>query len=211
MGQKTNPIALRLGIHHDHKSIWYLPKEQYRDALEQDIKIREMIEKKLRTAGVGRVVIERSQNSIKITIFVMRPGIVIGRGGSGLETLKKEIDKVLKVAQNVTQQRIELKVEPIKEPNLNAKLVAENIADQLAKRVPHRRVMKFTIDRVMNSGAKGVRIVLSGRINGAEIGRVEKLSAGKVSLSTVRENIDYAQIPSLTKSGYVGVKVWINK
>jgi len=211
MGQKVNPIGLRLGIHQEHKSIWYLPKELYRKALAQDIQIREMLYKKLRNAGVGDVYIERSQNSIKITIHVMRPGIVIGRGGSGLEMLKREIEKLIKSETATAQQRIELKVEPIKEPNLNAKLVAENISDQLARRIPHRRVMKQTIDRVMNSGAKGVRIVLSGRIGGAEIGRVEKLHAGKVSLSTVRENIDYAQIPSLTKSGYVGVKVWINK
>lgn len=210
MGQKVNPIGLRLGIHHEHKSVWYLPKNLYKKTLAQDIQIREALSKKLKNAGVGDIIIERSQNSIKITIHVMRPGIVIGRGGSGMEALKKDVERMLKVDENV-QQRIELKVEPIKEPNLSAKLVAENVVEQLIRRFPHRRVMKQTIDRVMNSGAKGVRIVLSGRIGGSEIGRVEKLHAGKVSLSTVRENIDYAQIPALTKSGYVGVKVWINK
>lgn len=211
MGHKVNPIGLRLGIHHGHKSVWYLPKELYKKALAQDINIRETLMKKLRHAGVGDIIIERSQNSVKLTIHVMRPGIVIGRGGSGLEILKRDIEKMLKSDTITAQQRIELKVEPIKDPNMNAKLVAENIADQLARRIPHRRVMKQTIDRVMNSGAKGVKIVLAGRIGGAEISRVEKLHSGKVSLSTVRENIDYAQIPSLTKSGYVGVKVWINK
>ena len=212
MGQKVNPIALRLGIHHDFKSIGYYPKKQYAKAVLKDIRIREALMKRLKQAGVGDVIIERSASSIKIIIYVMRPGIVIGRGGSGLEELKKEIVKLLTVGETgKNTQKIELRVEPIKEPNLSAYLVATNIADQLARRMPFKRVVKQSLDRIMQSGAKGARIILSGRINGAEIGRRERSQVGKVSLSTIRENIDFASVPSLTKSGYIGVKVWINK
>ena len=212
MGQKVNPIALRLGIHHDFKSVGYYPKNMYAKAVLKDIRIREALMKKLKPAGVGDVIIERSASSIKITIYVMRPGIVIGRGGSGLEELKKDIVKLLLVGETgKNTQKIELRVEPIKEPNLSAYLVATNIADQLARRMPFKRVVKQSLDRIMQSGAKGARIVLSGRINGAEIGRRERSQVGKVSLSTIRENIDFSSVPSLTKSGYIGVKVWINK
>ena len=214
MGQKVNPIALRLGIHHDFKSVGYYPKNMYAKAVLKDIKIREALMKRLRPAGVGDVIIERSASSIKIIIYVMRPGIVIGRGGSGLEELKKEIMKLLAVNETAlakSSQKVELRVEPIKEPNLSAYLVATNIAEQLARRMPFKRIVKQSLDRVMQSGAKGARIVLSGRINGAEIGRRERSQIGKVSLSTIRENIDFASVPSLTKSGYIGVKVWINK
>ncbi len=214
MGQKVNPIALRLGIHHDFKSVGYYPKNQYAKNVLKDIRVRESLMKRLRPAGVGDVIIERSASAIKIIIYVMRPGIVIGRGGSGLEELKKEILKLLSVnetARESNSQKVELRVEPIKEPNLSAYLVATNIAEQLARRMPFKRVVKQSLDRVMQSGAKGARIILSGRINGAEIGRRERSQVGKVSLSTIREDIDFASVPSLTKSGYIGVKVWINK
>lgn len=212
MGQKVNPIALRLGIHHGFKSVGYYSRKTYAVTVLQDIKIREMLFKKLHQAGVGDVIIERSVSSIKITIFVVRPGIVIGRGGAGLEELKKVLVKMIVVTKKEkAAKKIELKVEPIKEPNLHAYLVATNISDQLIKRMPHKRIMKQTIERVMSSGAKGVRIILSGRIGGAEIGRRERAQSGKVSLSTIRADIDYASVPSLTKSGYIGVKVWINR
>ncbi|HVZ12565.1 MAG TPA: 30S ribosomal protein S3 [Patescibacteria group bacterium] len=212
MGQKVNPVALRLGIHQGFKSVGYYSKKQYSKTVLSDIKIREALFAKLKPAGVGDVIIERSLSSIKLTIYVTRPGIVIGRGGSGLEDLKREIVKMLGVTkQERNSKKIELKVEPIKDPNLSAYLVATNISDQLIRRMPARRVMKQTIDKVMSAGAKGVRVVLSGRIGGAEIGRRERLQAGKVSLSTIREDIDYASNPALTKSGYIGVKVWINK
>lgn len=212
MGQKVNPIALRLGIHHDFKSIGFYPKKSYAKIVFQDIKIREMLYKRLRQASIGDAVIERSPSNIKIIIYVVRPGIVIGRGGSGLEELKKEIVKHLgNLNDGKNTPKVEIKVEPIKDPNLNAYLVANNIAEQIVRRLPYKRVLKQSTDRVMSAGAKGVRIVLSGRIGGSEIGRRERTQAGKVSLSTIRENIDYASVPSLTKSGYVGVKVWINK
>ena len=212
MGQKVNPIALRLGIHHGFKSVGFYSKKTYASTVLQDMKIREALFKRLHQAGVGDVIIERSLSSIKITIFVVRPGIVIGRGGTGLEELKKSLVRMLGVTKkDRSAKKIELKVEPIKDPNLSAYLVATNISDMLARRMPHKRIMKQTIDKVMSSGAKGVRVILSGRIGGAEIGRRERLQAGKVSLSTIREDIDFASVPSLTKSGYVGVKVWINR
>lgn len=212
MGQKVNPIALRLGIHHGFKSVGFYSKKTYAATVLSDIKLREMLFNRLKIAGVGDIIIERSVSSIKITIFVVRPGIVIGRGGSGLEQLKKEVTESFKMTKIVKNtQKIELKVEPIKDPNLNAFLVASNITEQIIRRMPHKRVMKQAIDKVMQSGAKGVRIILAGRIGGAEIARRERSQAGKVSLSTIREDIDYASVPALTKSGYVGVKVWINR
>lgn len=224
MGQKSNPIALRLGGHQDFASVGYYSKKMYPKIILQDIKIRELLFKRLKQAGVGKITVERSVSAIKITIYVVRPGIVIGRGGSGLEDIKKMVLQMLfdntkkdkmnpapVVSGNKNQQRVELKVEPIKDPNLSAYLVALNISDQLIRRMPFRRILKQSIEKVMSSGAKGVRIVLSGRINGAEIGRRERLQVGKVSLSTIREDIDYASVPSLTKSGYIGVKVWIDK
>jgi small subunit ribosomal protein S3 len=139
--------------------------------------------------------------------------IVIGRGGSGLEDIKRMVLGMLfePKKDKKNQPRVELKVEPVKDPNLSAFLVASNISDQLIRRMPFRRIMKQSIEKVMGSGAKGVRIVLAGRINGAEIGRRERLQVGKVSLSTIREDIDYASVPALTKSGYIGVKVWIDR
>jgi small subunit ribosomal protein S3 len=215
MGQKVNPIALRLGIHHEFKSVGFYPRKSYAKNVLKDIQIRDALLNKLKHAGIGDIIIERSQNHIKLTIYVTKPGIVIGRGGAGLEILKKDIVNLLKdkvIDKDKSGEfKIELKVEPIKEPNLNARIVASNIADQLIRRMPHRRVMKQTIEKVMSSGAKGVRIVLSGRIAGAEIARVERNQAGKLSLSTIREDIDFASYPALTKSGYIGVKVWINR
>lgn len=212
MGQKVNPIALRLGIHQGFKSVGYYPKKQYAATVLSDIKIREDLFERLKIAGVADIIIERSVSSIKITIFVVRPGIVIGRGGTGLEELKKHIIKIMKTLnKDKNAPKIELKVEPIKDPNLHARLVAQNIAEQIIKRLPAKRVMKQAVDRVMQSNAKGVRVILSGRIGGAEISRRERLQAGKVSLSTIREDIDFASYPALTKSGYVGVKVWINR
>lgn len=212
MGQKVNPIALRLGIHHDFKTIGYFSKKSYAHTVLQDIRIREALFEKLKPAGVGDITIERSPSHIKLIIYVVRPGIVIGRGGTGLEELKRTIVQLLGVDPRDKQgPKIELKVEPIKEPNLNAYLVANNIAEQLIRRMPYKRILKQNMERVMQAGAKGVRVVLTGRINGAEIGRRERVQSGKVSLSTIRENIDYAAFPALTKSGYIGVKVWINR
>ena len=184
----------------------------------EDALIRKNLLKKLATAGVAKIEIERSINKITLIIHVVRPGMVIGRGGAGLEELKKYIqveilkhrtrEKHLEVSKTL---KVELKIEPVKEPNLSAYFVANQIADQLAKRLPAKRVCNFALEKVMNSGAKGVKIMLAGRIGGAEISRRETYKVGSLPLSTIRENIDFAATPSLTKSGYIGVKVWICK
>lgn len=209
MGQKVNPKILRLGVGVNWSSRWF-DDVKYKETLLEDYVVRKSLMERLRNAGIAEVDIERSINSIKITAFVSKPGMVIGRGGTGLEELKQYLTKLLK-RDGKSQYKIDTRVEPIKDPNLNSYLVARNISDQLARRLPAKRVMKSTAERVMAAGAKGVRIVLSGRIGGAEIGRREKVQQGTVPLSTIRENIEYASVPSLTKKGYIGVKVWIHK
>jgi len=210
MGQKVNPKLFRLGPVYNWDSRWFDDKN-YKETLLEDYKVRKALTEKLKNAGVSNVEIERSINSIKIIIYVSKPGMVIGRAGSGLEDLKKYLQELLGIKNDGKNVRkLDIRVEPIKEPNLDAYLVARNIADQLIRRMPQRRIMNQTIERVMGAGAKGVRIVLSGRIGGAEIGRREKLQRGKVPLSTIRERISFASVPALTKKGYIGVKVWIN-
>lgn len=212
MGQKVNPKVLRLGYLYTWESRWFANKKDYPKILLEDVILRRELTKKLRVAGLARVEIERSINAISITLFVARPGMVIGRGGGGLEELKKFILKLLGVKEgNTHASKVALKVEPVKEPNLDAYLVAVNIADQLVKRFPYKRVLSSMAERVMTAGAKGVRILLSGRIAGAEISRREKIQIGRMPLSTIREKIDFAKYAALTKSGYVGVKVWINR
>lgn len=211
MGQKINPTLLRLGPVNTWESRWF-DEKNYNATVIEDYKLRTMLMERLRSAGVSRVEIERSINTVKIVIHVSRPGIVIGRGGSGVEELKKHLKTFfVKQRNGKNVPKFDISVEPIKEPNLDAELVARNVAEQLLRRLPYKRILNQTAERVLQSGAKGVRIVLSGRIGGAEIGRREKIQKGTVPLSTIRENIQYASVPALTKKGYVGVKVWINK
>ncbi len=211
MGQKVNPHVIRLGAVHTWNSRWF-DEKSYKTVLLEDYGLRKMLMTRLRSAGVAKVEIERSINSLKIIIHVSRPGIVIGRGGSGLEELKKAITAFFaKIRGGKQLPKIDIRVEPIKEPNLNAYLVANNVADQLVRRLPFKRILNSTAERVMGSGALGVKILLTGRIGGAEIGRREKIHIGTVPLSTIREDISYAQFPALTKKGYIGVKVWINR
>ena len=163
---------------------------------------------KLRVAGVTRVNIERSLKSLKVTIYVTRPGVVIGRGGAGIDELKKFI------AKNLGRQDLKVdqpQIEEVKIPDLNAHLVASKIAEQIERRLPARRVAKKSMERTMKAGAKGIKILIAGRINGAEISRRELYHEGSVPLQTLRADIDYAQVPALTRSGYVGVKVWVNR
>lgn len=209
MGQKVNPKGFRLGVIYTWDSRWFADKKNYQKLLLEDVRLRRVLIERLKPAGIAKVEIERSINKIDIKLFVSRPGLVIGRAGQGLEDLKKFIDKFLQKEKN--KIKTEIKVEPIKEPNLNAYLVANNIIDQLLKRLPQRRIAAMTIEKVLNSGARGVKIILSGRIGGAEISRRETYKSGTIPLSTLREDIDYAQVPALTRSGYVGVKVWICK
>jgi small subunit ribosomal protein S3 len=211
MGQKVNAKILRLGPVFNWSSRWFEDKG-YKEKLLEDFKIRKSLMERLRMAGVSDIEIERSINNLKITAYVSKPGMVIGRGGTGLEELKTYIQKNLVKKSNVKNQfKLDIRIEQIKDPNLDPYLVGRNIADQLIRRLPAKRVLNSTAEKVMGSGAKGVRIVLSGRIGGAEIGRREKLQQGTVPLSTIRANIGYASTPALTKKGYIGVKVWINR
>lgn len=210
MGQKVNPKILRLGPSLGWTSTWFADRG-YKETLLEDYKIRKALTARLKNAGISSIEIERSINSIKIISYVSKPGMVIGRGGTGLEELKNFLTTFLTKDKVKNQSKLDLRVEPIKSPNLDAFLVAKNISDQLIRRLPAKRIMKSSAEKVMGSGALGVRIVLSGRIGGAEIGRREKIQQGTVPLSTIRANIDYASSPALTKKGYIGVKVWINK
>jgi small subunit ribosomal protein S3 len=212
MGQKVNPIGFRLGNTFSWKSRWFAGGKDYSNNLLEDHAVRAYLQKKLVGAGLVQVDIERSLTTIKIVLFVSRPGVVIGKGGAQLETVKQEIEKLLN--KNKVQQakvRVEIKVEEVKKADLSAKLVAERIAEQLIKRFPHRRATSQALERVMQAGAKGVKIALSGRIGGAEIARSEKYFEGSVPTQTLRANIDYFQAPARTRSGYVGIKVWIYK
>ncbi len=217
MGQKINPRGFRLGQVFTWSSRWYADSRRYKYLFLEDVNLRRLLSKKLKSAGLESIEIERSINKVKITLHVSRPGVVIGRGGSGLEELKKYIESFLakdtygkaKKTKEAARTKLELAVEPVKEPNLSAQLVAQTISDQLAKRLPHKRVGNQAVERVMAAGARGIKILLAGRIGGAEIARREKFQSGTVPLSTIRENVDYASVPSLTKSGYVGIKVWI--
>ena len=211
MGQKVNPHVIRLGTVLNWSSRWF-DEKQYKETVIEDYNLRTMLMARLRMAGIAKVEIERSINSVKVLLHVSRPGIVIGRGGTGLEELKKTINRFfLKSRKGKLMPKLDIRVEPIKEPNLDAYLVAMTISDQLIRRLPFKRILNSTAERVMGAGAKGVKILLTGRIGGAEIGRREKIHIGTVPLSTIRANIGYAQVPSLTKKGYIGIKVWINK
>lgn len=211
MGNKVNPVGYRLPLSPTAtwKSRWFtMDPKKYRAYLAIDVKLRKALMDKLKAAGVTRVNIERSIKSLKVTIFVTRPGVVIGRGGAGIDELKKFIAKTLgRTDLKVDQPQIE----EVKMPDLNAHLVASKIAEQIERRLPARRVAKKSIERSMQAGAKGIKVLIAGRINGAEISRRELYHEGSVPLQTLRADVDYAQVPALTRSGYVGVKVWINR
>ena len=213
MGQKINPIGFRTGRIIGWKSRWFSDSGIYKDLLFEDFKIRGELMKKLVSAGIVGVEIERQPKSIVIIVTVSRPGVVIGRGGSGIEDLKKFIVSLLKDSKTtkVSNIKIDLKVNEVKNSELSAYLVAERIVQDLEKRIPHRRSVTKAMERVMGARAGGIKIVLGGRINGAEIARVEKFHQGSVPTQTLREDIDYAERPALTRRGYVGVKVWIHR
>jgi small subunit ribosomal protein S3 len=207
MGQKVNPIGFRIGNLYTWNSLWYANKRDFKKILVEDVKLREFLMQKLKLAGIIGVKIERSINKIKITVQVTRPGVVIGRGGSGLEELKKGLAKMVSIPE--PEKNLEISPEEVKNPELSAVFVASRISEQLQKRMPHRYIARKAIERTMSAGAKGIKIALSGRIAGAEIGRKEKFAEGTVPLQTLRAKIDFADVPALTRSGYVGVKVWI--
>ncbi len=213
MGQKVNPIGFRVGRTIGWKSRWFSNTADFKGLLLEDIKIRKELMKRLSSAGIVGVEIERQPKSMNIIVTVSRPGVVIGRGGSGIEDLKKFVVSILNSGKITKADaiKIDLKVNEIKNYDLSAYLVAQRIAEDLEKRIPHRRSVTKAIERVMMARAGGIKIVLSGRINGAEIARVEKFHQGSVPTQTLREDIDYAERPALTRRGYVGVKVWIHR
>lgn len=208
MGQKIHPIGFRVGQGVQWKSRWFAKAKDYQKFLLEDLKIREILMKKIKTAGVANIDIERASNKLKVIISVTRPGILIGRGGQGLSELKKYLVKELNLKD---ENSLEIVPQDTASGDLSAYLVAQNVAEQLAKRLPAQRVMNQAVERVMRAGAKGIRVVVSGRIGGAEIARREWKAAGVMPLHTLRSDIDFSIYPALTKSGYVGVKVWINK
>lgn len=205
MGQKVNPISMRLQVNKDWRSKWFASKKDYATYLTQDLKVRKLIDTKLGSrAAINKVDIERSPNLVTVTLSTAKAGVVIGRGGSGVQELKNAIEKIYGVPTRVN-------IEEIKKPELFAKLVAENIAFQLQRRISFRRAIKSTAAATMRAGAKGIRIEVSGRLNGAEMARREKEIAGSVPLHTLRADIDYAYVPAQTPAGIIGVKVWIYK
>lgn len=208
MGQKVNPTGFRLGVLVPWGARWFAGTGKYAGLLKEDLMIRDILMKKLRPAGISQIEIERAVNKIKVIIHVTRPGVLIGKGGSGLLDLKKFLMKELKIKDD---NKLEISPMDVRVPDLQAYLVAQNVAEQLTRRMPAARIMNQSAERVMQAGAKGVKIALAGRIGGAEIARREWKALGSIPLHTLRANIDFAIFPALTKSGYVGVKVWINK
>ena len=206
MGQKVNPKIFRMGITQNWQSKWFAKKD-FANLLEQDINIRKYLRKKLRDAGISKIEIERSGNNTIINIYTSKPGIVIGRGGTGADVLKKEIEK--KLLNKKTTLRLE--IHEVSKPYLDAQLVCQNIIDQLEKRIPFRRVAKQIIDQVIKAGAKGVKIIVGGRLDGTEIARKETFTKGSLPLHTLRADVDYARGAAHTTYGSVGVKVWIYK
>jgi small subunit ribosomal protein S3 len=207
MGKKVHPISFRLGGLYTWSSHWYARKKDFKKVLLEDLSLRKFLMNKLKLAGIVGVKIERSINKIKIIPQVTRPGVVIGRGGSGLEELKKMLAKMVSIPD--PEKNLEISPEEVRNPDLSAMFVAQRVAEQLEKRMPHRHVVRKAIERSRSAGAQGIKIILSGRIAGAEIGRRETFTEGKVPLQTLRAKIDFAEVPALTRSGYIGVKVWI--
>ena len=201
MGQKVNPNGLRVGVIRDWESKWYAGKD-YADLLHEDIKIREYIEERLKDGAVSKIEIERAANRINISISTAKPGMVIGKGGSEVEALRKALNQL-------TGKRVHINIVEVKRADMDAKLVAENIARQLENRVSFRRVQKQAIQRAMRAGAKGVRTQVSGRLGGADMARAEHYSEGTVPLHTLRADIDYGTAEADTTYGKLGVKVWI--
>jgi small subunit ribosomal protein S3 len=201
VGQKVNPVGFRIGVIRDWESKWYADKD-YADLLHEDIKIREYIEKRLKDAAVSSVEIERAANRVNITIKTAKPGMVIGKGGSEVEALRKSLN-------DLTGKRVHVNIFEVKQADINSKLVAENIARQLENRISFRRAMKQTIQRAVRAGAKGIKTEVSGRLGGADIARSESYSEGTVPLHTLRADIDYGTAEADTTYGKLGVKVWI--
>jgi small subunit ribosomal protein S3 len=208
MGQKVHPVGFRTAIMIPHKSRWYASKKEFSALLLEDFKIRSFIKKHPKKnyaqAGIDRIEIERTRDEVKIVLYVARPGLIIGKKGQDVEILQEEL-------QNLTGRRVNLKIEEIGRPEIMAQLVAEDIGQQLSKRASFRRTMKRAIETTMDSGAKGIKIQLSGRLGGSEMARCEKATAGSLPLSTLRAKIDYGFAEAWTAQGNIGVQVWVNQ
>ncbi len=212
MGKKVHPLAFRLGKLYTWKSRWFAEGKNYQQFMYEDITLRKFLMQRLRLAGIVKIEIERSINKITVIIYVARPGVVIGRGGTGLEKLKQEIaNKLGKKTLDKKGIKIDLQIREVKNPDMSAQIALMKLEDMLVKRYPHRRAVASVMEKVIAAGAKGVKIVLAGRIAGAEISRKEKYSQGSMPSQTLRADIDYAEKPALTKAGYVGMKIWIYK
>ncbi len=203
MGQKVNPHGIRLGIVKNWDAKWYADKD-FADNLHEDIKIRDYLKKSLMQAGVSRIETERSKNRLKITIHTAKPGMVIGRGGAGIEQIRTGL-------KGYTTKRVDINISEVKQPDMDATLVAENIAQQLERRIAFRRAMKQAVGRTMRLGAKGIKIACAGRLGGAEIARKEAYREGSIPLHTLRADIDYGTAEAHTTYGRIGIKVWIFK
>lgn len=203
MGQKTRPTGFRVGIVEDWRSRWYAPKREYGPLLVEDYKIRSFIKKKYQFAGIPKVEIERTRDQVVVHLFTARPGIIIGRKGQEVDRLKAELE-------DLTGRRMELKIVEVNNPQRSAVLVAEDIAQQLSKRGSFRRTLKRALEQVRESGARGVKVQISGRLGGAEMSRTEKASSGSIPLSTLQRHIDYGFAIAKTAQGVIGVKVWID-
>ena len=205
MGQKTHPVGFRLGIIKDWQAKWYAPKaSQYRDLLQEDLQIRNAIRTRLPEAGISKVELERGAQELVVTIHSARPGIVIGRGG-------QRVEEVRQVVEGLTHKRARLNVQEVRQPELDAQLVAASIAEQLGRRVAFRRAMHQAVNRAMQAGALGMKVICSGRLGGVEIARREKVMQGRVPLHTLRADIDYGLAEARTTMGRIGVKVWVYK
>ena len=204
MGQKVNPIGLRLGVNRTWDSRWFAPSSNYADLLHEDLRIREYLTERLQMAGVSRIVIERPHKKCRVTIYTARPGVVIGKKGADIEKLRSSLQKM-------TQSETVLNIVEIRKPEIDSTLVAENIAQQLERRVAFRRAMKRAMQTAMRMGALGIRVNVSGRLGGAEIARMEWYREGRVPLHTLRADIDYGVATARTTYGAIGVKVWIFK
>ncbi len=210
MGQKVNPIGLRLGIVKTWESRWYSVKN-YSDYILEDYNIREFIKKKLRHAGIARIEIERSAKRVRLKIYTSRPGIVIGKKGSEIALLKKELEKMLSLGKGKVSYEVLIDIQEVRKPEVDAQLVAENIALQIVRRVAFRRAMKRCISSAMRFGAEGIKVICSGRLGGAEMARTEQYREGRVPLHTLRADIDYGFTEAHTTYGLIGIKVFIFK
>lgn len=206
MGQKVNPTIFRIGVNKTWSSKWFA-KGNFGEFLRQDERIRKFIKRKYRNGGIALVGIARTANALTVAIHTSRPGVIIGRGGTGIEELKKELQQLLSVKK--TQLKVD--IEEVNKPDLNAELIVQSVIEQIEKRIPFRRVLKQTVERVKRAGAKGVRIMVAGRLNGAEIARTEALHAGSIPLHTLRADVDYSRGAAHTTYGVIGVKVWVYK